>query len=64
MRVRTSLAVPGIIFLVIGCLMFFVSSEITVKVELLPFSVMLIAVLVFGAVLLLIGFVSFIVDRL
>jgi len=58
-----ALWVPGIIFLGLGTVLFLVSEEIRMKVEVLPFSMMLIIVLVAGAVMFGIGILSFFADR-
>jgi len=58
-----ALWVPGIIFLVLGTLLFLVSEQIKVKVEFLPFSMMLILVLVAGAIMFGVGILSFFTDR-
>lgn len=55
--------VSGLAFLVLGTLVFFVTEHVPLKVELMPFSFMLIMVLVAGAILLGAGILSYLVDR-
>jgi len=57
------LLVPGIFFLVLGTLLFFVSEQITVKVEVMPFSLMLIMVMVAGAIMFGVGILSYFADK-
>ena len=64
MRQRETLLFPGIILLGLGVLLFFVSEQIRVQIKLMPFSMILIVVLVFGIILFSIGFFSFVVDHL
>jgi len=64
MRERArGLWVSGIVFLVLGMLLLFVSEQIKVRVEFMPFSMMLIFVLVAGAIMLGMGVLSFFADR-
>ncbi len=58
---RKILIISGIIFLVLGALAFFISQE-TVTVELLPFSFVLVMVLVAGVIMLGLGVVKSIGD--
>jgi len=58
------LLIPGVGFIVLGALLFFVSEEIRLKLELMPFSFLLILVLVAGGIMLGAGVLSFIMDRL
>ena len=58
---RKILIISGIIFLVLGGLAFFISQE-TVRVELLPFSFVLVMVLVAGVIMLGLGVVKSIGD--
>ncbi len=58
---RKILIISGIIFLVLGALAFFISQE-TVRVELLPFSFVLVMVLVAGVIMLGLGVVRSIGD--
>jgi len=56
--------VSGVIFLVLGTLLFFVSEQVEVRVELLPFSFMLIMVLIAGAIMFGVGILSYFTDKL
>jgi len=58
-----ALLVPGIAFLALGALLFVISENITVKVELMPISLMLILMLVAGAILFGSGVLMFLSDR-
>jgi len=58
-----AMLVAGVVFFVLGTLLFVVSERITVQVELMPFSLMLIFVLVAGAVLFGSGILLFVMDR-
>lgn len=58
---RKILIISGIIFLVLGGLAFFISQE-TVRVELLPFSFVLVMVLVAGVIMLGLGVVKSVGD--
>lgn len=58
-----ALLVPGIVFLVLGALFFVVSERVLVKVELFPFSFLLIMLLVAGAILFGSGILMFVSDR-
>jgi predicted membrane channel-forming protein YqfA (hemolysin III family) len=53
----------GVVFFALGTLLFVVSERITVQVELMPFSLMLIFVLVAGAVLFGSGLLMYLIDR-
>jgi len=53
----------GIVFFALGTFLFIVSERITVQVELLPFSLMLIFMLVAGVILFGSGLLLFIMDR-
>jgi len=57
------LLAAGIVFFVLGTLLFVVSERITVEVALMPFSFMLIFMLVAGVILLGSGLLLFIMDR-
>jgi len=59
-----ALLIPGVVFLILGIFLFFVTENITVKVDIMPFSFMLILILVAGAILFGSGLLSFLVDRL
>lgn len=59
-----ALLIPGLVFLVLGTFLFFVTERITVKVEFMSFSFMLILMLVAGVILFGSGLLSFLVDRL
>lgn len=59
---QKTLMISGAIFLVIGVLVFFISQEITVKVELMPFSFALVMVLVAGVIMLGVGIVKSVGD--
>ena len=54
----------GVVFFALGTLLFVVSENITVQVELMPFSFMLIFMLVAGFILFGSGVLMFLVDRL
>lgn len=56
--------IPGVIFLVLGALVFFISSETRVFVEVSPFSLLLISVFVAGLLLLGVGLANFIANKL
>lgn len=58
------LAVPGLIFLVLGALVFFIASETRVYVEISPYSFVLISVFVAGFLLLGVGLANFIEEKL
>jgi len=53
----------GVVFFALGTLFFVVSDKITVQVGLMPFSFMLIFLLVFGLVLFGTGILMFVIDR-
>ncbi len=53
----------GVVFCVLGTLLFFVSERVTVQVGLLPFSFLLIFVLVAGVIMFGCGLLMFIIDR-
>ncbi len=61
---REKWAIPGGVFLALGLLAFFTASEIQVEVGILPFTFALITLLVSGMILIVVGVVSFIVNRL
>lgn len=61
---REKWAIPGSVFLALGLLVFFTASEIKVEVGILPFTFALITLFVSGIVLIVVGVVSFIVNRL
>jgi len=58
-----AMLVAGVVFCVLGTLLFIVSERITVQLELMPFSLMLIFLLVAGAVLFGSGILMYVVDR-
>jgi len=58
-----ALLIPGVVFLILGALLFFVTENVTLQVEFMPFSFMLILILVAGAILFGSGLLSFLVDR-
>ena len=64
MRQRERLLFPGIILLGLGVLLFFISEQIRVQIKLMPFSMILVVVLVFGVILFSVGLFSFMGDRL
>jgi hypothetical protein len=53
----------GVVFCVLGTLLFFVSERVTVQVGLMPFSFMLIFVLVAGVIMFGSGLLLFVMDR-
>lgn len=57
------LLAAGIVFFALGTLLFVVSERITVQVELMPFSFMLIFMLVAGVILFGSGLLLFIMNR-
>jgi hypothetical protein len=59
-----ALLIHGLVFLVLDTFLFFVTERITVKVEFMPFSFMLILMLVAGVILFGSGLLSILVDRL
>lgn len=63
MKERQAWAILGVILVVFGFLTFFISSE-RVKIEVSPFSMALIVILVSGLLMLGIGFAGFLVERL
>jgi len=58
-----ALLAAGVVFLALGTLLFIVSERITVQVELMPFSLMLIFMLVAGFILFGSGVLMFLLDR-
>ena len=60
---KRELWIPGIILLVLGTLLFFVHEKVRLKVDILPFSMVLTLVLVAGAVMLGIGVLSYFAER-
>ncbi|UCE96021.1 MAG: hypothetical protein JSV51_10085 [Candidatus Bathyarchaeota archaeon] len=56
--------IPGIIFLAIGLLAFFTSSEIQVEVGMLPFTFALVTMFVAGLIFLVAGVTAYITNRL
>jgi len=54
---------PGVVFLVLGALLFFVNEKIAVKVEFMPVSFMLIMLCVAGTILFGTGMLMFLLDR-
>ena len=56
--------VPGIMFLVLGTLVFFIYSETKMLIEVSPFSFVLVIVFVLGLVLLGFGLANFIADKI
>lgn len=61
---RKKLVASGIILFVVGFLIAFTPEEIRVYVELSPFSMMGIMVGIVGIILAVVGFFSFLADRL
>jgi len=53
----------GAVFFALGTLLFVVSERITVYVELMPFSLMLIFLMVAGVILFGTGLLMFLIDR-
>ena len=58
-----AMLVAGVVFFVVGTLLFLVSDRFTVYVEVLPFSLMLIFMLVAGVVLFGSGLLLFVMNR-
>jgi len=58
-----AMLVAGVVFFVLGTLLFVVSENIMVQVEVMPFSLMLIFMLVAGFILFGSGLLLFIMDR-
>jgi len=60
---RLALLGAGAVFFALGTLLFVVSERITVYVELMPFSLMLIFLMVAGVILFGTGLLMFLIDR-
>jgi len=58
-----AMLIAGVVFFGLGTLLFVVSEKITVQVGLMPFSFMLIFLLVFGLILFGTGILMFVMDR-
>ena len=60
---RRAMLAAGVVFFVLGTVLFVVSDRFTVQVGLMPFTVMLIFMLVAGVILFGTGLLLFIADR-
>jgi hypothetical protein len=60
---RRAMLAAGVVFFVLGTVLFAVSDRFTVQVGLMPFTVMLIFMLVAGVVLFGTGLLLFVADR-
>jgi len=59
-KMRKSFVVPGIIFLGLGTLVFFISEKIRVEIEVVPISLMLVILFAAGLVMLTVGLASYV----